>query len=104
VKNYPPSCNKCVTGKVVFREFAKPDLCQADCKAAGAAEITLYEKEMVCVEECGESYYKVETPKKICTKCSSDCAECTTNTVCTKCADEFFLTKAKTCIAACPEQ
>ena len=48
--------------------------------------------------DCSVGYYIAST---LCSACSSNCDECTDNTICTQCAATFFLYKDK-CEKPCP--
>ncbi|ELP83902.1 hypothetical protein EIN_440760 [Entamoeba invadens IP1] len=77
----------------------KDDICQ-QCKD------NYYVKDrQTCVETCGDKYYSVESPIKICLECPENCKTCSDGTTCNACDDGKLLiedTKKCTENADCP--
>ena len=64
-----------------------------------------------CYQTCLDGYYKVETPNKLCSPCSSSCLTCTTSSTncltCDKTSTNKYLytdpaTTTKSCLSGCP--
>ena len=88
------SCDTCREGLVFFNSKCLP--CSASCKTCQTSDITS------CLSCNSGMYLSKVGNKNKCTKCFSNCADCTEATTCIRCIEGYVLSEDKSkCSIAC---
>ena len=93
------SCLTCINSRDNCTSCKPPKALQ-DGKCRSRCEQSFYQKQGVCVKDCGVSFYAHANGS--CLRCPHDCVQCTSPTSCSLCAPPLvFESKNSLCVANC---